>query len=204
MTISRDERNALADLFLSVGPDAPTMCDGWVASDLAAHLVVREYRPDASAGMFLPPLAGHLTTVTEQTAARPLVDLVGAYRQGPPWWNPMRWVDGAVNLAENFVHHEDLRRGGEEWVPRVLPEATRDALWRAVSVASRVLIVPTDTAVHLRRTDGPGGEVVIGRGVSEVVVSGEAPELLLWLFGRDKAYGLTFDGPIEAIVRRNL
>lgn len=203
MTISRNERNALADLLLSVGSDAPTMCDGWTAFDLAVHLVVREYRPDASAGMFLPLLSGHLTTVNAKTAARSLEDLVEDYRQGPPWWNPMRWVDGVVNLAENFVHHEDLRRGGEEWAPRMLPEDTRDALWRAVTVASRALIVPKEPAVQLCRTDGAGGEVTIGRGAPGAVIRGEAPEILLWLFGRDKAYGLTFSGETEAITRRS-
>ena len=54
-------RNAqqLADLLLQLGPDAPTLCAGWTTRDLAAHLVVRERRPDAMVGVLIPPLAGH-------------------------------------------------------------------------------------------------------------------------------------------------
>ena len=36
------ERQELCDLFESVGPDHPTLCEGWTAADLAAHLVLRE------------------------------------------------------------------------------------------------------------------------------------------------------------------
>ena len=39
------ERSELCDLFLAVGPEAPTLCDGWTTLDLAAHLVVREHDP---------------------------------------------------------------------------------------------------------------------------------------------------------------
>ncbi len=35
------ERAALADLMAELGPDAPTLCEGWTTRDLAAHLVVR-------------------------------------------------------------------------------------------------------------------------------------------------------------------
>jgi len=40
------------------GPDAPTLCSGWTTGDLAAHLVLREHRPDAAAGVLGGPLAG--------------------------------------------------------------------------------------------------------------------------------------------------
>jgi hypothetical protein len=45
-TLARSERHALCDLLTEVGADAPTLCEGWNAFDLAAHLVVRERRPD--------------------------------------------------------------------------------------------------------------------------------------------------------------
>lgn len=207
MSVSRDERTALADLLLSLGPDAPTLCEGWTTGDLAVHLVVREYRPDAAAGMFLGPARKHLDTVTRRYAARPFGDLVAAYRSGPPLWNPMRWADPVVNLAENFVHHEDVRRGGGEWSARSLPARTRDILWRAAGFAAKGFLVPTGPTVHLVRTDGAGGEgdtVSVGQGTPEVTVSGPAPELLLWLYGRDKACDLTVTGPVEAVVRRQL
>lgn len=56
---ARSERHALCDLFMEVGPDAPTLCGEWTTRDLAAHLVVRESRPDAAAGILLKAAASH-------------------------------------------------------------------------------------------------------------------------------------------------
>ena len=208
MTVSRNERTALADLLLSVGPDRPTLCEGWTTRDLAVHLVVREHRPDAAAGMFFGPVAGHLRSVTADYGARQYEDLVTAYRSGPPRWNPMRLVDATANLAENFVHHEDVRRGGGEWTVRDLAEETRDALWRAVRLSSRGLIVPSGPTVRLVRSDGTGksdaGSVTVGSGEPDVTVTGLPSELLLWLFGRDKSCDLTIEGPADTVVRRGI
>ncbi|WP_010474195.1 maleylpyruvate isomerase family mycothiol-dependent enzyme, partial [Streptomyces somaliensis] len=62
-THAKRERLVLADLLEAVGPEAPTLCDGWTTRDLAAHLVVRERRPDAAAGVLLEPLRGRLERV---------------------------------------------------------------------------------------------------------------------------------------------
>ncbi len=56
---AQSERAALCDMFEAVGPDVPTLCDGWTARDLAAHLVVRERRPDAALGILAAPFAAH-------------------------------------------------------------------------------------------------------------------------------------------------
>ena len=54
------ERRRFADALLEVGPDAPTLCDGWSTRDLAAHVVLRDRRPDAAGGlgMFTSIFAG--------------------------------------------------------------------------------------------------------------------------------------------------
>ena len=58
--ILRAERAAMCDTFEAVGPDAPTLCDGWLTADLAAHLIVREHRPDAMPGILAGgPFARH-------------------------------------------------------------------------------------------------------------------------------------------------
>ncbi|HEY4794287.1 MAG TPA: maleylpyruvate isomerase N-terminal domain-containing protein, partial [Mycobacterium sp.] len=54
MTAAQRERSALVSTFRLVGPDAPTLCAGWKTRDLAAHLVVRERRLDATPGISLP------------------------------------------------------------------------------------------------------------------------------------------------------
>ncbi|MGP9723374.1 TIGR03085 family metal-binding protein [Corynebacterium sp. AOP40-9SA-29] len=204
MTVSHDERLALADLLLSLGPDEPTLCEGWATRDLAVHLVLREYRPDAMAGMFLPPLAGHLDSMTRRYEEKSFEDLVELYRMGPPVWNPMRLGDKFINLGENFVHHEDARRGGGECTPRDLPMATRDTLWRAVSQMARGLIRSSGVSVTLVRTDGAGESVTVGNTSPGVTVTGEAGELLLWIYGRIKACDVTVEGNEEDVRRVSL
>ena len=54
------ERQQLCDELERLGPDAPTLCEGWATRDLAAHLYLRERRPDLGIGAYVPPLAGRL------------------------------------------------------------------------------------------------------------------------------------------------
>ncbi|MEJ6548273.1 MULTISPECIES: TIGR03085 family metal-binding protein [unclassified Corynebacterium] len=204
MTVSHDERQALADLLLSLGPDEPTLCEGWMTRDMAIHLVLREYRPDAMAGMFLAPLEGHLESLTRSYAGRDYGRLVEYYRAGPPVWNPMRLGDRFINLGENFVHHEDVRRGGGEWEPRDLPQATRDTLWGAVRQMARGLIRGSGVAVTLVRTDGSGESVTLGNTAPGVTVTGDAGELLLWIYGRIKDCDVTVEGDEDQVRRVSL
>ena len=53
-TLAQQERNTLCDLFVELGSEAPTLCEGWSTADLAAHLVVRERRPDSGPGLVWP------------------------------------------------------------------------------------------------------------------------------------------------------
>jgi len=95
VTYSREERLALCDLLDATGPDAPTLCEGWLTRDLAAHLVLRERRPDAAAGVLGGPLAGHTERVQRRLAERrTYAQLVRAFRDGPPRERP------PVNLGD--------------------------------------------------------------------------------------------------------
>ena len=60
---ARRERDALCDLFVELGPDQPTLCGDWTTRDLAAHLVVRERRPDAAIGIVISKAAGYTDKV---------------------------------------------------------------------------------------------------------------------------------------------
>ena len=53
MGIATDERLALCDLLEELGPNCPTLCEGWETYDMAAHLVTRDRRPDAGPGLVL-------------------------------------------------------------------------------------------------------------------------------------------------------
>lgn len=198
MSVATDERAALCDLLDELGPDQPTLCEGWRTRDLAAHLVVREHRPDAAPGILLSAFAGHTKRVQDGYARRPWRELVDLVRNGPPVWWPTRIpaVDKLVNSIELFVHHEDVRRGQEGWTPRE-PDARRDAaLWAGLKRAGKMTLRRTPVGLVLAR---PGGEsIVVKRGPSTVTVTGEPGELLLFAFGRDAAR-VEFDGEQSAI-----
>jgi uncharacterized protein (TIGR03085 family) len=198
VSIAADERAALCDLFEELGPNEPTLCTGWQTRDLAAHLVVRERRPDIAPGILLKPLAGHTKRVQDSYARRPWRELVDLVRGGPPVWWPTRLpvLDNAVNSIEMFVHHEDTRRGQDGWEPRK-PDAHRDAvLWAGLRRMSWLTLRRSPVGLVLSR---PGGaEIVVRRGPSTVTVSGEPGELLLFATGRE-AVRVEFAGDQTAV-----
>jgi uncharacterized protein (TIGR03085 family) len=198
---ARAERTALCDTLVGTGPDAPTLCEGWRTRDLAAHLVVRERRPDAQAGIYLPPLAARTRSVQSATADQPWTSLVAAVRSGPPRWNPTRVpvVDEAVNTAEFFVHHEDVRRAQPGWQPRDLDDDQQRALWRLCSTTGRLAARHAEVGIELV---APGhGRVRVKRGDPMVRVEGAPAELVLYLFGRRQVAQVRLDGPQDAIDR---
>jgi uncharacterized protein (TIGR03085 family) len=174
------ERMALADLLAEVGPEAPTLCEGWTARDLAAHLVVRATRADVVAGIVIPALAGPLRRVQAGVATRPWATLVAQVRRRP-WWSFGR-LDESVNRTEYFVHHEDVRRAQPGWEPRALPPDHATALWSGVRFRARLVLRRTPATVTV--TAPQQTPISAGRGGPRVVLSGQPGELLLFLFGR--------------------
>lgn len=194
---ARSERRALTDLMLESGPDAPTRCEGWTARDLAAHLLLRERRPDAAAGIVVPPLRGYTERVQRQLHDRPWPALVEAVRVGPPAL--LRPLDEQVNLVEMFVHHEDLRRGRAGWEPRILDPAEERALWARVVPMAKLARRRLPSRVVL---DAPGfGRVETGSREPLVTVTGPPGELLLFMFGRQDVARVEVSGPPDAVER---
>jgi uncharacterized protein (TIGR03085 family) len=194
------ERQQLADLFLETGPDAPTLCEGWSTRDLAAHLVVRERRPDGVATRLVPAMAGHADRVRRAMAAHPYADVVEKVRN-PPWWsllsNPL--TDELFNGLEFFIHHEDVRRGRPGWEPRQLDPGQQAALWRGVSFTAKLGLRRLHIPVLVR---APGfGEVTVGEGTPQATLTGEPGELALFVSGRQRAARVDVDGPPEAAER---
>src|ERR1700722_12633342 len=131
ITLAQQERQTLCDLLVELGPEAPTLCAGWTTADLAAHLVVRERRPDSGPGLVWPRLADYTDKVRRSAKDRmPWTELVATVRRGPP--AVLRPFDGSMNTIEFFIHVEDVRRAQPGWEPRLLPPALDDALWARV------------------------------------------------------------------------
>ena len=201
MSIASRERSALADLLDELGPDAPTLCGGWDTRDLAAHLVVRERRPDATPGVAVPALAGWTERVQSGYAERPYDELVELVRSGPGRLSAfaLPGVDKFFNTTEYVVHHEDVRRAQPGWTRRELPRAVQDALWRAVRTRASFAFRSTGTGVVLRRSDAARSTVVAAKGEPVATVTGEPLELLLYTFGRRQHAVVEVTGDAEAV-----
>lgn len=202
MNYAQEERAALAALLEEAGPDAPTLCEGWQTRDLAAHLVLRERRPDAAVGVLGGPLAGYTARVQRQFLARyTYPELVALFRGGPPALSPFAipGADEAGNTVEYFVHHEDVRRAAGEWEPRPAPAGLEEALWKRLKGA-RLFLRSAPTGVVLAREREGTLDVIVARDASpSVTVTGPPAELTLWSMGRASAARVTLDGPAEAV-----
>jgi len=199
MSLARTERAALADLFEQVGPDQPTLCEGWQTLDLLIHLLVREGDPLGAAGSFVKPLHGFTDKAQDNYRARPWAELIDRYRNGPPAWNPTGWgpLNDLANGGEMFIHHEDVRRGQPGWQPRELSPADNAELTRSVkSGLSRMMLRKASSGIVARM---PGQEpVVLRKGEPAVTLTGDPGEIVLWTSGRD-AVEIEFDGDPAAV-----
>ncbi|MEW2577589.1 TIGR03085 family metal-binding protein [Streptomyces syringium] len=197
-THAQRERLLLADLLETAGPNAPTLCDGWRTRDLAAHVVVRERRSDAAAGLVFKPLAARLERVQAEFAAKPYEELLQLIRTGPPRLSPyaLKQVDEAANTVEFYIHTEDVRRAQPEWTPRMLDPVFSDALWSRVERMARMLGRRSPVGLVLRRPDGR--TAVAHRGTPVVTVTGEPGELTLFAFGRQDAARVELEGDKDA------
>ncbi|MFF9122051.1 TIGR03085 family metal-binding protein [Streptomyces sp. NPDC014889] len=200
-TFAKRERLLLADLLETAGPEAPTLCEGWLTRDLAAHVVVRERRPDAAGGVLIKPLAPRLQKVLEEYAAKPYEELIQLIRTGPPRFSPfqLKQLDEAANTVEFYVHTEDVRRAQPDWSPRELDPVFQDTLWTRLERTARLLGRGIPTGLVLRRPDGR--TAVAHRGTPVVTVTGEPSELLLFAFGRQNAARVEKVGDLDAIAK---
>ncbi|MEU6733052.1 TIGR03085 family metal-binding protein [Streptomyces physcomitrii] len=202
-THAKRERLLLADLLEAAGPEAPTLCGGWLTRDLAAHVVVRERRPDAAGGILIKPLAGRLERVEGEFAGKPYEELLRLIRTGPPRFSPfaLKQVDEATNIVEFYVHAEDVRRAQPDWTARRLDPVFSDVLWSRLERTARVVGRKAPTGVVLRRPDGR--TVVARKGAPVVTVTGEPSELLMYVYGRQSVADVQLDGEPEAVTRLN-
>jgi uncharacterized protein (TIGR03085 family) len=198
-TTARRERLALCDLFLEVGPDAPTLCGDWTTRDLAAHLVMRERRPDGAIGIVIGAAAGHAEKVQRAIADTDWETLVERVRSGPPVWSPTRLasIDALANTTEFFVHHEDVRRAGESWEPRRLDAELVDRLHAGLKMAKR-LVASSEVGIVLEPTDDRA-PVTAEDASPSVTVRGPVGELVLFVFGRQQVSEVELEGDDEAV-----
>ena len=208
MTFAQSERAELADLLDQVGPEAPTLCEGWTSHDLAAHLWIRETDPVGAGGIVARPLAGILDRRMVETKARcPYPELVDKVRNGPARFSvfAIPGVDEGANTIEYFVHHEDVRRAGDEpRSARTLPEDVEGWLWRRLKLLARAQFRRAKVGVVLERegardADGEPETIRATAGAHIVTVVGRPSELTLFAHGRTGTAQVRLVGEPDAV-----
>jgi uncharacterized protein (TIGR03085 family) len=205
-----EERAELLRTLRRWGPDAPTLCEGWPAQRLAAHIVVSEQ----AAGLpmvvayplwrVLPARTGRATQASlidigyrqmDKAEARGWDRLLRRLEGGPPRAFGLRLI-AELRLVEEFIHHEDVRRGNGE-SPRRLDERRSDALLCGMLAIARLpVFADARSGIEVELPDGAIHRV--GDGEPTVRVRGEVGEVALWVAGRGDAARVEVSGEVAA------
>lgn len=199
-TVAQRERVALADLFDEVGPDHPTLDEGWLAADLLNHLLIREGRPDALIAQSVKPLHFWAQRVADGFKTLPWTERVDRWRQGPSGFSPARIgkLDELMNTAEHFIHHEDVRRGAPGWTVRTLDAQTDQAVLDQVkSKLSGLQLRNLGVGVQAQLPDKRTFQLRLGD--PGITLVGAPTELLLWISGRRTACEVEVQGSPAAL-----
>lgn len=204
VTLAQTERAALCAALLAAGPDAPTLCDGWNAHDLAAHLYIRENDPLGAPGIVAKPLQPVTDRRMIETKRKWSFDeLVGRLGKGPLSLSvfAIPGVDEAANTVEYFIHHEDLRRAGESpEAPRTFTAAEEQAFWRRLKLMSRVMFRRSPVGITLVAEGLADAEPVKAASGNDVVtITGRPSELMLYAYGRRGVADVDLAGSPEAL-----
>jgi len=186
MRRAQTERTHTCDALAAAGPDAPTLCEGWTAHDLAAHLWLRENELVTALGINVAALADRtnrrMEVLKQQLQFSELVDLL---REGPPKFSLFRIpaLDEATNGLEYLIHGMDVRRPNGQSEPE-RDEEFQQWCWSAVQRGAKYMLGKSDTGVVLEWDGRPDRSVRAAKGDRIVTVIGEPSELLLYTFGR--------------------
>lgn len=194
------ERAALSDLLDQLGPDAPTLCEGWRTYDLAAHLCVRDRSMVAMPGYVLSAFAERTAAIERDFRdSHDFAECVRVLREGPPPWTPLGLplVREAANVLEYVVHHEDVRRARDGWEPREVPAELLDAVWGKLRLMARLAYGRAPVGVVLERENR---DWVKARGRPQLVrIVGDPIELALYSFNRRDVARVDLRGDDDAV-----
>ena len=131
VSLARAERAALSDTLDRTDPTNPPSAPAGPPATCWRTCSSASGSRGRRAASYPVPRAGH--RARDAAATRHAVERTWSSSCGPgrPAWSPSRIgrVDEAVNGAELFVHHEDVRRGRPGWEPRGADETRDGALW---------------------------------------------------------------------------
>ncbi|MDO5723362.1 MAG: TIGR03085 family metal-binding protein [Flaviflexus sp.] len=203
MTMTQIERRRLIDRLAQLGPEAPTLCEGWRAQDLLAHLIRREIIPHAVIGSWMPSRIG-------EAASKMLSDLDEAsweemlemFASGRPSFSPLRIgaIDSVVNTLEYVIHTEDLNRAQTPPIIEAYSDEEQRHVFSRLGTMAQLIFARSPVTVRLNAgTFGTKEMLISKRNDSAVTILGEPVELALWSFGRDEAADVSFEGSEDDI-----
>jgi uncharacterized protein (TIGR03085 family) len=187
-----------------VGPDQPTLCEGWTTHDLAVHLHVREADLLAGPGIMIPALSETTQRRMARAKARySFTEIVDKVRNGPPTFTIYSFpgLGSQFNTSEYFVHHEDVRRAVPDFQPRDLPAEQQQGLWKQLRLSAKGMTRKASSGLVLRLPDGTESVAKKPTDRGSVTMTGEPAELMLFCFGRQAVAQVELDGDAETIER---
>jgi uncharacterized protein (TIGR03085 family) len=198
------ERAALCDALVELGPEAPTLCEGWQTQHLAAHCYVRERRPDAALGVLpLGPISAYTDRVMKSVLdAKGYDGILRKLREPAPILRVLH-IDEAINTVEFFIHTEDVRRPNKMPL-REMPEEFERNIAGRLKQQGRLSFRRAGARVRLVPTVGEPAEFGSGPLVE---VHGRPSELLLLAFNRKADAKVEYTGDaagIEALQKARL
>jgi uncharacterized protein (TIGR03085 family) len=206
LLVEKTEREALCDLLLELGPDAPTLCTGWNTSDIAVHLIVCEARPQAWLAIPIAdkirPTNRYFEHLVAKERGRGWEGLIDRVRTGAAF-GPTKYqaVRGRMMAREFVIHHEDVRRANGLGPRPDIPEVQALAWDKLPSFAKRMLVVRDQYGFELVHPDGRHRTMKPGAPV--VQLTGEPLEQLLYAFGRTAAARVKIVGDADALEVRD-
>lgn len=192
-----EQRRALATALRSVSADAPTLCEGWAAEDLALHIVIRDSRPDLMIGPGLPVVGDRASKALQNLRSTGYESLVERAQAGPPSYFPQNFppLNDLMNTAEFYIHTEDVLRAQPDFDPkhpRSISEKLRRRLWKQ---GAMIFPMAARSAKQHITFVSPGyGSTTAGpSSAPERTITGAPEELLLWAFGRKEKAQVSID-----------
>ena len=197
-SFAKRERSAICQTLRKLGPDQPTLCQGWSTKDLLVHLIVRENRPDAAVGLFIPFLGSYTDSVSKKYSEKSFEDLIMIFENGPKSPSPFSLpkVDELANTFEFLVHHEDILRAQDNYQPRKLSEEDAKFVWSRFTKSAVFFMRKIKVGV-VAKTDQ--GIYTLKRGNDVVTISGNLIDLVMFAFGRKNTTEINFEGNPTAV-----
>lgn len=193
MSLATRQRALLCDLFLELGPFAPTLCEGWKTQDLAAHLWIREHKPLSLLGVASERFSDLTKRIQmEALHTHGFPELVERLRKPSLLMRPM---DSVVNGAEYFIHHMDVLRANDrdqQISPRdenSLRKPLKMFATRAAKSYGDRLVIDTND----------GKQLELGQGTRPVHLVGKPSEALLFVAGRTDHAKVDIIGEPDAV-----